>query len=122
MLQQFPTYNTPTHRYVENSNVEMEAGVNLPFTVPEFFEVFARYNQAVWPIQIMFVVIAVVAAIAVWAQPVRYSRVVLLILAALWAWIGVVYHAMFFRSINPAAALFAALFIAQAASVCWQSR
>jgi hypothetical protein len=26
--------------------------VNLPFTPQQFFEVFARYNAAVWPAQI----------------------------------------------------------------------
>ncbi|SEP18118.1 hypothetical protein SAMN04490248_13314 [Salinihabitans flavidus] len=35
-------------------------------------------------------------------------------LAAMWAVNGVGYHWLFFREINPAAALFAALFVAQA--------
>ena len=27
--------------------------MNLPFTVEQFLDVFAQYNQAVWPIQIV---------------------------------------------------------------------
>ena len=36
-----------------------------------------------------------------------------LLLAGHWLWAGLVYHALFFTAINPAAWLFAALFVAQ---------
>ena len=37
----------------------------MPFTVEQFFEVFRRYNDAVWPAQVVAVVDAFIAAGAV---------------------------------------------------------
>lgn len=45
----------------------------------------------------------------------------LLLLSALWLWMGAVYHGVFFRRINPAASLFAAFFIVQAAILAVQA-
>lgn len=90
--------------------------MTLPFSVEQFFEVFATYNAAVWPAQI----VAYLAALAALAAPMpalhpyRYSgRIVSAILAAFWIWIGVVYHMMFFRAINPAALGFGVFFVVQ---------
>jgi hypothetical protein len=49
----------------------------------------------------------------------RPTRIPLLLLSVLWLWMGIVYHFVFFRSINPAAALFGALFVIQAALLMW---
>jgi hypothetical protein len=45
--------------------------------------------------------------------------VVSAILAGLWAWMGVVYHFIYFTPVNPGARLFAVVFIAQAAVFAW---
>jgi hypothetical protein len=68
----------------------------------------------VWPAQIVFVVLAVAAVIALWLRPAQFTRPVLFLLACFWLWMGVVYHALFFSAINPAARGFAVLFIGQA--------
>jgi hypothetical protein len=44
------------------------------------------------------------------------------LLAFLWLWMAVVYHALYFRSINPAASVFAAIFLLQAALLAWTVR
>jgi hypothetical protein len=44
---------------------------------------------------------------------------VMAILAALWAWMAVGYHVLFFSSINPLAYAFAAVFLFQAAMLAW---
>ena len=84
----------------------------LPFTEEQFFAVFARYNTAVWPAQV------VLGAAAVWAcwalAKARFERGVLGLLAALWLWMALVYHLGFFRAINQAASIFAALFVVAA--------
>ena len=86
-----------------------------PFTVEQFLGVFRAYNLAVWPMQIVFyAVAAAVVALAVRPRP-GSGPWISGLLALLWAWMGVVYHWDFFRSINPAAALFAAMFVLQAA-------
>ena len=60
----------------------------LPFKPNQFLEVFAAYNRAVWPAQLVG-------------------------LAVMWLWTGVAYHAPFFARINPAAIAFATLFVVQ---------
>lgn len=87
--------------------------MELPFSEAEFLAVFARYNEAVWPLPVAFLFAAVGAAIGAWRNPERGSRPTLLLLGFLWLWMGIVYHAGFFRAINPAASFFAALFIVQ---------
>jgi hypothetical protein len=86
----------------------------MPFTTEQFLKIFAQYNAAIWPAQ--FVLAG--AAVLVLYLAVRghdYSATVgPWILAALWAWSGVVYHLMFFRRINQLAVVFGALFLVQA--------
>jgi hypothetical protein len=87
----------------------------LPFTPSEFFAVFARYNDAVWPVQVVFILAAAVAVFALRRSNGTRTRPMLALLALLWLWMGIVYHALFFRPINPLAAGFAAMFVAQGA-------
>jgi hypothetical protein len=88
--------------------------MQLPFTRDEFFDVFRRYNEAVWPAQWLLAALALVAVVfAVRAAP-RGRRTAGGILALLWLWAGLVYHAGFFVSVNAAALLFAALFVVEA--------
>ncbi|MDP1701485.1 MAG: DUF6064 family protein [Aestuariivirga sp.] len=86
----------------------------LPFTREQFFTVFLEYNNAVWPASILAHGLALIALIAVlWPKP-FWSRVTASFLAIMWAWTGLAYHGIFFSSINSAAFLFGALFVAQA--------
>jgi hypothetical protein len=88
--------------------------VKLPFTVEQFFAVFARYNLVVWPAQVVLVALAVlVVALLVW-RPRPASRVVSATLALFWAWMAVAYHLAFFAAINPAARVFGVVFLVQA--------
>lgn len=88
--------------------------MRFPFTTEQFIEVFSRYNQTVWPAQWLLAALA----IAVLALALRHShaasRVAFGLLAAMWLWMGAVYHLGFFSTINPAAYGFAALFLLQA--------
>lgn len=85
-----------------------------PFSAEQFFAVFSRYNEAVFPIQIAFLILAAASVVAAARRP-RSARLILGFLALLWAWMGVVYHWIFFASINPAAMIFGALFVLEAA-------
>ena len=94
--------------------------MQLPFTVEQFFEVIRAYNTAVWPAQVVLLALAV-AAIVLVIFPLRWSGAgISLILATLWAWLGLVYHLAFFTSINPLAYAFAAISVAGAAVFFWQ--
>ena len=59
----------------------------MPFTTQQFFEVFARYNIAVWPAQLVLNALAVLAVLLVRRGRPSDGRWVCAILASLWAWI-----------------------------------
>ena len=89
--------------------------MHLPFTTDAFFEVFAHYNVALWPLVILLWLAALGALVAILRAPgPRSSAVAASVLALLWLWGGVVYHAAYFTSINPAAWGFAAMFVVEA--------
>jgi hypothetical protein len=85
----------------------------LPFTTDQFFGVFASYNTAIWPAQVVAYLLGTAALWAIYAARSWSGRTVAAILAALWVWNGFAYHYAFFAPINPAAYGFAALFVVQ---------
>lgn len=88
--------------------------MTVPFTIAQFLGVFAAYNAAIWPLQIITLGLGLVVVAALWRKWPIAARLVPAILAFMWAENGVGYHALFFATINPAAPLFAAFFMAQA--------
>jgi hypothetical protein len=93
--------------------------VNPPFTQQQFFEVFARYHEDLMPLQIALFLLGVSAFGAMMVRRPDSDRVISAILAGLWLWMGVVYHWLYFRDINPAASAFGAAFVAAAAIFAW---
>ncbi|MCW5633038.1 MAG: hypothetical protein KIT17_06840 [Rubrivivax sp.] len=85
----------------------------LPFTREQFVEVFARYNEAVWPVQVLAYLLGLAAVVLLLSRRAGFDRVVGGVLALMWLWTGVAYHGVFFSAINKAAAAFAALFVVQ---------
>lgn len=92
----------------------------LPFSREQFFEVFARYNDAVWPAQFVLYAAALAALGLVLARQRHAGRAVSAVLALLWAWMAVMYHLVYFRQVNPAATLFGAAFLLAAVLFAWQ--
>jgi len=84
-----------------------------PFTVAQFFAVFADYNAAIWPLQIVAYGLGVLAVVALWLRRPSANQVILSVLALMWAMNGIGYHLLFFAEINPIAPAFAALFLLQ---------
>ena len=93
--------------------------MTLPFTPDEFFDVLAAYNQRLWPYALGLWLLTLCAVIAM--ARARPSRPWLMpaVLALHWAWSGLAYHAAFFSTINPAAWLFAGLFLIEAGLLVW---
>lgn len=85
----------------------------VPFTTTEFLRVFERYNNAIWPGQVLIYFVGLAAIGLILARHNLASKLVSLTLAFLWLWMGIVYHVLFFSTINRAAKLFGALFIIQ---------
>lgn len=89
--------------------------MTLPFTRDQFLGLLAAYNAAVAPLQLVLLA-AGIAVVVLALRPTTWShRVVAAVLAGLWLWMAVEYHWRFFRSINPAATVFAAAFLIEAA-------
>ena len=87
--------------------------MTLPFTLEQFFDVFGKYNQAVWPMQILLYLLAAIAIFLTFRKSRWSDKVVSAILGFLWIWIGLVYHIIYFSTINKPAYLFGILFIIQ---------
>jgi hypothetical protein len=93
--------------------------MDLPFTVEQFLAVFARYNQAIWPLHLVAYALGLLAVGLAWRSSAAGHRLIAAILATFWLWNGLVYHLLFFRAINPAAIGFAALFVVQGLLFLW---
>jgi len=93
--------------------------MNLPFSFDQFADVFRRYNEAVWPAQWVLNALAIVVLVAVFTPGEKSSRLAAVCLVVFWLWMGVVYHILFFRAINPAAGIFGLAFVAQAIALLW---
>jgi hypothetical protein len=93
--------------------------VQLPFSHDAFLDVFGAYNSQLWP-AVLSLWAATAIVVWVWLRGAGVSRRLLYVLLAVhWAWSGITYHWLFFRSINSAATIFAALFILQALLFVW---
>ena len=90
----------------------------MPFSRDAFLDVFATYNDAFWPAALMLWFATLIAFILHPSERATTGGVFGL-LAIQWAWSGLAYHAAIFSQINPAAWLFAALFVTQAGLLAW---
>ena len=93
--------------------------MQLPFTREAFLDQLATYNTALWPV--VLVIWGVSLAAALWLlSPSRVrGRWIGGLLAFHWAWSAIAYLAIYFTRINPAAWLFAAMFLFQASLLIW---
>ncbi len=87
--------------------------MKTPFTIEQFLEVFKNYNQAVYPMHIVLYLISAIAIYLALKPNPKSDKIISIILAFLWLWMGIVYHLIFFTVINKAAYLFGAFFIIQ---------
>jgi hypothetical protein len=93
--------------------------MNLPFTPEQFFTVFARYNEAVWPVQILLNAIALLCVGLLFLPGAWTSRTICLFLSLFWAWMAIAYHFAYFSDINPAAWGFGAAFLLGSLAIAW---
>lgn len=93
--------------------------MDLPFTTDDFFDVFAQYNDAVWPMQIVLLVLAGVT-VALIGMRWRWSGAAISAsLALLWAWLAIAYHVLFLSEIDPIAWGYALVSLAGAGAFAW---
>lgn len=85
--------------------------MKLPFSIEQFLNVFQSYNETVWPMQIFLNLLAILCIVLLFRKTVYSGRLISLIIAFLWLWMGVVYNIIFFAGINKAAYIFGSMFI-----------
>jgi hypothetical protein len=85
--------------------------MNPPFTAQQFFESLAAYNESVWPLQLVWVVLALLIVGLSVGSKIWFDRLIGVILSVMWVWMAIVYHWLFFLPINDAALVFGAAFM-----------
>jgi hypothetical protein len=94
--------------------------MQLPFTTEQFFDLLAAYNEALWPALAVLWMASLIASLLLFSSRRPSDRWLSGLLAAHWIWSALAYHAAFFTRINPAAWVFAALFLLQGALFFWR--
>ena len=87
--------------------------MQMPFTAEQFLNVFRLYNGSFPFMPIVTYATGLGALLLAARDGDRKDRAILSILGFFWIWNGVAYHIGFFRAINPAAAIFGAVFVLQ---------
>jgi Family of unknown function (DUF6064) len=85
----------------------------IPFTTKQFLQVFASYNQAIYPFQFTLILVAIATVFLAASRKPFSNKLISCSLGFLWLWTGIVYHLIFFTAISPPAYLFGTLFIIQ---------
>jgi hypothetical protein len=85
-------------------------------SIDPLLELFARYNEAFWPGQVVaYALGALVVALLVWRPGVRTDRLVGGLLAVWWLWLGVAFQWGYARQIDATlGTVYAVLFVLQA--------
>ena len=84
-----------------------------PFTSEQFLEVFKNYNLAVFPMQIIFYLIAFWIIYLMIKPNLKSNKIITILISFFWMWMGIVYHVIFFTTINKLAYVFGGFFIIQ---------
>jgi len=87
--------------------------MKIPFTTEQFFEIIEKYNLAVFPAQLIVILLGILSVILLHSKKESKNKLIGGFLGILWIWIGIAYHFAFFTEINKAAYLFGGLFVLQ---------
>ena len=85
----------------------------MPFDTEQFMDVFARYNESIFPLQVILFLTALIAIRSAGLGDRSSSKTAATVLSFLWLWMGVVYHWIFFSEINGMAIVFGGFFVLQ---------
>ena len=84
------------------------------FTPETYFRLFELHHRDWWPMQLASLVMAVVILLCLWRKPARGGRVIAILLAASWAWVGWAFLHLHFAPIHWVANGYAVAFLLQA--------
>lgn len=87
--------------------------MKIPFTTEQFFEIIEKYNLAVFPSQLIILLLGIFSVIILHSNIKSKNKLIGGFLGVLWIWIGIAYHFAFFTEINNAAYFFGGFFVLQ---------
>jgi Family of unknown function (DUF6064) len=91
----------------------------LPFTAEILFSSFEQYNRALWPLPMLAPALAL-AGVLLTLRPVRHgARVIAVLIALAWIWIGVGYHFLHLAAIDFTAPVYGVLFVLEGLLLAW---
>lgn len=92
----------------------------IPFTAEVLFSLYGRYNTAWGVIPIAGYALCILALIMALRPFSASGRIISAILAAIWIWIGAVFHFGAMAPLNWGAWIFGAVFILEGVLLAWQ--
>jgi hypothetical protein len=84
------------------------------FTPETYFRLFELYHRDWWPMQLACMAMAMVILLCLWLKPAWGGRVIAILLAGSWAWVGWAFLHLRFAPIHWIADWYAAAFFLQA--------
>jgi len=87
--------------------------LKIPFTTEQFFEIIEKYNHALFPAQLIVILLGILSLILLHSKKGSKNKLIGGFLGILWIWIGIAYHFAFFTEINKAAYVFGGFFVLQ---------
>jgi len=86
----------------------------VPYTRDVYLGMFERYNDGIWPAQVVAYVLCLLALWAALRPFANSGRIVATVLAAAWIWTGVAFHMLTYSRIDWAGWPIGVLFVVQA--------
>jgi hypothetical protein len=85
----------------------------LPFNRTEFVDVFARYNAAIWPVQIGAIGLGISISTLLIRNSAAFMRTASWGLALMWLWTGITYFWVYLATISKSGLFFAPFFVVE---------
>ena len=85
----------------------------MPFTEEELFGVFAAWNRAAWPSQILAYALGLLALGLLFRPSQRTTKILLDILSLMWLVNGIGFHWSYYTDVTPAAWIFGLAFVVE---------
>ena len=89
------------------------------FSATAYYRQFELYNQAIWPLQLVAILFALLLAYALWKNPAWAGRGIALVLVVSWLWVAWAFLYQRFYQIHVVANWYALGFGLQAVLITW---
>jgi hypothetical protein len=86
----------------------------LLFSPRTYYRLFELYNAAIWPAQIVALVLGALCAVLIWRAQPHNARIVWLLLALVWVWTAIAFQLDRYATINWVALYVAVAFLLEA--------